>query len=847
MMPIARLLRLLVALGAIMFVPVQLTSAPLGAPLYLDATPTAQAREGAVPLTPADVYDGVRGYGWTTPPTETFAYPRFGGVRPPALVDGVVGATLALRLDLAPGRWTAIAFLDDGWRNAHHTVIEANGRRVTHNPRIFGLESEPAPPPHDRLRVAIFNLEAGSTAVELKFSHEEPGARLLALQLLPLGWEKTDRVRWFDDQLSEAGAHDARSSLEGLAVEIGLHGRDPDFAAYSEYWRALIGLLAEAERWHRAAGWDWVSAKTRSSMFTRYKIAVAMLDPLVEHSDGAAFPLRDRAQWLRARLLYWIWREQHLAEDLAAFQVDIAELRARLPEDPLVAMYAGENVPFDGLPAGFEVRPEAPPWSAAQLEALVRLRDIAHYWVDERQAPNGEFGGKIDDDVELLRWWSPLLFTGDRKAREGFRKLSEGVWHSPNMHLGFSRDARDVEHSSEFVADTVPVMALISRDPVWIDRLGWSHRHMRDLWTGRNDHGDLLFKSAWIGATEIRDDPPRNRDLAMNTRAAKAVRYHAWLTGDAAAHALLHAWSLSWAKAAERIDKGKPTGLFPASLRWPDAAFNGDESSWHSANMFWRYFDWSGQGDLYDQLLFSWIGSRDPALLKPFHDTLALLERHRDPSTRVDQPAGSPGWAADRLFRNGGFWSAVAQWRFETGDWRHDEFLTRHGPPYLRYRLTGEKGGLAEGIANTMLEVLRYNRPMRTSEVLFTDRVSVSRDEGNVDGVDLLTAMLTGCHASDGVSPYFHVAWERVPATFTGLVADAGPDRFSAEIFLHQAEDGQIAVRFLRLEPGDYRLRISTPEGVTMERSERVEGPDRPILFEVPGGKVVTLSVERIR
>jgi hypothetical protein len=98
----------------------------------------------------------------------------------------------------------------------------------------------------------------------------------------------------------------------------------------------------------------------------------------------------------------------------------------RQPQDPLVAMYAGEDVdqpdPWDNYvaPAG------APAWSTAQFEALQRLRQVAHYWIDERQIPNGEFGGKPDDDVETLRWWPTLMFSGDRQGDGGVWPAGRG-------------------------------------------------------------------------------------------------------------------------------------------------------------------------------------------------------------------------------------------------------------------------------------------------------------------------------------------------------------------------------------------------------------------------------------
>jgi hypothetical protein len=815
----------------------QATAAPFAAPTLLDAGPGPGAAPG---LSAADRFAPARGFGWVRAPEADFAHASFAGVRPRALVDGVSGRDLTLRLELRPGRWTALVFLDDGWRDAHATVIEWDGRPAPHSARRFGVEEEPEAPPINRYRVAAAEFSSTGTT-HLRLAHPEGQVRLLALHLLPMDWTESDETRWIRDQVGHAGRPDFRAPLDGLRAELGREGGEPSRDACAAYWKAHLDLLAEAESWHRLGGWDHVTDATRSSMFTRYRIANALLDPLVEHPAGEAFPLRERALWLRARLLYWLNEEQHLPADRAAFRRDIAALRARFPADELIAMYAGAKVPANVSLVPPD--PAAPAWSRAQAEALQRLRDVAGYWIEERQAPNGEFGGKTDDDVELLRWWSILIFAGDTRVRDAFERLAQGIWFSPRIHLGYSRVARDVEHSAEFISDTVPMMALATRRPEWIERLGWSHRHMRDLWTARNAQGDLLFRSAWIGATEVLSEPPRNRDLSMNARAAKAVRYHAWLTGDPEARALLRDWSLAWAKAAAGAEKGKPRGLFPASLRWPDGAVNGDEPTWHRANMFWHYFEWTGDGRLYDQLLFSWLQTGEARLLQPMRDTLALLART---AATPAAPEGSAAWAAAALGRSAEFWNVVTQWRLETGETEFDELLRRHGPPYLVFRLTGDSSGLARAIEETTLDVLRFNRPLRTSEVLFTDRIHVSEERGNVSGLDLLKAMLTGCHSAEGMSPYHHAAWEEAPAGFTALVTETGGACFAADLFVHGASDGEGTVRLLRLPAGEYRLRVSANDGVLGERVIRIGKPDHRERFPLPAGKLVRLEVRPV-
>ena len=39
------------------------------------------------------------------------------------------------------------------------------------------------------------------------------------------------------------------------------------------------------------------------------------------------------------------------------------------------------------------------------------LTSIIDYWVTERQAPDGQFGGGWGDDVEVWRRWTPFVLT----------------------------------------------------------------------------------------------------------------------------------------------------------------------------------------------------------------------------------------------------------------------------------------------------------------------------------------------------------------------------------------------------------------------------------------------------
>ena len=121
---------------------------------------------------------------------------------------------------------------------------------------------------------------------------------------------------------------------------------------------------------------------------------------------------------------------------------------------------------------------------------------------------------------------------------------------------------------------------------------------------------------------------------------------------------------------------------------------------------------------------------------------------------------GSRAWAADKLIHSDLFWSVVEQWRFLSGDSRWDDLIMRHGTPYSRYRISGDENHLLEGLDH-LLENVRYNTPLKTTEPIHTDRVYAP-------GYEHLKAMLTGDGIWASISPYYAVSWEKTDEDFTG-------------------------------------------------------------------------------
>ena len=830
-------------------------------PYYFDTgSPTSEHAEGTIRLTPSMAYDTTRGFGWTEPPTTSFSRPDLARSRDAFTLDGVTGQRLAFRADVPPGTWWMTLWMEAGIEDSSTAALMLNDVAQTPAWYAFPPPAEPRTVLQRIYRLTHRRVEVGADGVRIEWTGGADSVRVLGFSLMPDPQPASPRHRALLERLRAAGRYDAlvADGTSGktvfdaqneatdvldtlLAAFETLHRENPS-DAFAAYWREQLDLLIRAERLFAMRGWEWANRDLGLSLFDRLHQTVMLLDGVLDRPDPDAYPFYERALHTRGRLLYWLGRERGGPADIAAGRRDLAWLAARHPDDKLLAMYAGEKIdlpdPCDELPptAG------APAWSVAQREVLCRLRHTAHWWVNDQQAPNGEFGGKLGDDVELLRWWPPLILSGDTTALAGWQRLADGVWNSRQIHDGYARLVSDVEHASEFISDTAPLMALFSDDPAYTDRLRPSARHFETLWTGLTPAGRRFFRSAWFSSTEIDDAPPKNRDVEYNTRAAKAVRYLAWETGDADATRLLHEWSKAWADAARRTDKGKPAGLIPASIRFPDEALNGDGPTWHRANMYWTYFDWSHHAGsmMLDQLLFAYTLTDDASLLHPLLAALDLIRAHENAAEEPHAP-GSPAWAAAHLRDNSTFWSVAAQWRLLTADTRYDDLLTRYGTPYLRYRLTGDEAHLTDGL-QAILETVRYNTPLRTAEAIHTDRVYVS---ANNEAATALQAMLTADGMPEGMSPYHAVSWAGTDATFTALVTDTGPSSLALHLFSHAATERPATLRLWHLPPGPYRLTHRLPDG--SETSSTIDLIERgqSIPLTLPAQTLLRMRVEK--
>mgnify|MGYP000155522826 FL=1 len=758
-------------------------------------------------------------FSWAVPPQDHFYRPKFEAIRAPEWLDGGVGKSLEFSIDVSPGNWQIRLAADAGTEYISSLSLQINQQAQNLGWHGFRPPAEPLTNPIEHFRLWLGNINTSSGQLHFKLSSERDSVRLLSLELVATGEPETAKEQWLAEQIHELGAWKGRDkSIKPLLEELWFESqKNTDRNWCYQQWQYL-DLLARAEEIRDMRGWEWAKRKTRMSMIRRHQQGGMLLDPLLREPGH---PLEERARWLRARFLHHLDLEYRYPGEAARAEADFQLLRKTHPTDRLLRMYTGEQLPAEwGSKEDLVPSPSAPAWSRKQLLAMQRLRSLVHYWVEERQASNGELGGKLGDDVEALRFWHPLIYTGDTIARRGWIKLADGVWHSQQVHQGYARYVDDVEHASEFVSDTAPLLLVASEDTAYHRRTLFTLKHFLERWTRVSSDGHRLFKSAWYSATEIEEKPPKNRDVQYNARAMQPLRYWLWrYPEDKQVRDALYDWSMAWATIAASTAKGKPKGILPPSIRSED------------------YYDYRGDGQMLDQLLFIWQHTQDSTLLEPIVASLQLVQDHISESK--DAPEGSAAWAAMKMVQNRSFWGVAGQWRLLTADTRFDNLLLQYAPFYVRYQITGELDFLSEGL-DQFLETTAYNKEMLTSEVIFTDRLLATNQRygARLDS-EAIKAMLTGDVVISSTSPYLAVTWEKTFAGFTALLEEQSGHSLKFSIFNHSHETHAAELRLWQLTPGTYR--IISSEGYQARFNQREAG--KLISIPCPSQELVEFQI----
>ncbi len=660
-----------------------------------------------------------------------------------------------------------------------------------------------------------------------------------------------------------AGAQDG-DPVAALISKAGNADDDQARLAYLEELRDLPGLdeqirsdaermIAAVERWMHEPKLTYFGREVLET--DQYDFGIAEESPL--------FPL---TIIYRARMMVWVtmeyggyWNDAAIRrERLDIVRAVFEQARDAFPENRLIRMYLGEPIPARKQYASVD---GAPDWAVYQREGLERLADIIEWWIEHRMQPSGEYGGGWGDDCEMWRWWVPVLIAFDEpKISQAQARFSTALMAQEHMKLGYTTHVYDVEHTAEDSADALtPMMHIEPDSEVWRGRALRLADLMEGLWTGTNERGFLQFKSTYFSVDTVDPDARKACDTVYHPRAVQPALLYWQRTGDARLSKLFTAWMDTWVDATARAERGKPAGIIPSAIHWPDGNVGGLGDNWWDPENHTKdpLYVWpSAMSQMTQTLLLTYYMTGDEKYLEPIRSMARIRLNYLENPPDEPPAPGSEAWCAAQLGRLS---EVAAKCALLTGTHEFDELLARDANAYMVFRRGSGRDRLTDELkANA--ECLRGNFEGYTSEVRYTDRVlrlpALFGDNGmfpkavsplGLPNPTLLYSAATGDPGNLGYFAMNAVRWLTPPRDIAALVTDSGEDRLCAELFHFGEEPRPMAAELCLLKPGEYTFTL-TPAGAEAPVERRpmtVSGPRARLTFALPPRVLCFVEIRR--
>jgi hypothetical protein len=613
-------------------------------------------------------------------------------------------------------------------------------------------------------------------------------------------------------------------------------------------------LIREVGRWSNDKSLDYFGGQV--SRTRDYDFGIPQDSPL--------YPL---TYLYRGRMVTWyalesgtVWKTPQLKRTfLDAARGFFEKAALAFPENKIVRMYIGTPIPSQKQ---YPSVTGAPEWAVYQWEGLERLADIIEWWIGHRMREDGQYGGGWGDDCEMWRWWTPILIGFESpKINEAQAKFSRAIMSQPHMKLGYTTRMSDVEHTAEDSADAITAMMHIDpANPDWSKRALRLAELMETLWTGRNERGFLQFKSTYFTAEKLDLTPARACDTVYHPRVIQPTLLYWQRTGDPKLAKLFSPWMDTWVDAAARAERGKPAGIIPTAIHWPDGGIGGLDPNWwdpRNHGEYTLYLFPSAMSIMTHTLLLTYHMTGEQKYLDPIRSMAKIRLDYLNSPPKDDPAPGTQAWCAAQL---GGVADVVAKYKLLTGKSDLDALLVRERSPYMRYRLDGNGQPLTEALKENA-EALRVNFPGYTSEVRYTDRVLRFPTLFSRDGIlheavpairtpnpALLYSSVTGDPGTPEYFPMNAVRWLTPPRDIAALVR-FDKDELRAELFHFGDRDRPMGVELYLLKPGAYVLTLTVMESGMARQIQKQEfavtDPRTRVALVLPPQKSCLLRLER--
>jgi hypothetical protein len=267
-----------------------------------------------------------------------------------------------------------------------------------------------------------------------------------------------------------------------------------------------------------------------------------------------------------------------------------------------------------------------------------------------------------------------------------------------------------------------------------------------------------------------------------------------------------------------------------------------------------------------DAMVVAYVMTKNERYLAPIRSMAALRLRYLKSPRPGSLVPGTEAWCADELrprpnanSNTGGIVKTVARLKALTGTSEFDELLAKEGAEFVVNPDPAGRRELEAALGES-LKALRVNFAGFTSEVRSTDRVMRFAQFFSQDyrfdeyvGVttpkhELLYRMVTG-DTNAPRFPQMAVRWLTPPQDIAAFVTKANLTQFESELFHFGGEPRRISAELRMLEPGRYRVVLTTKSGSAAEadRTITVEaGRFTRVPITLPPQQACSLRIEKV-
>lgn len=481
--------------------------------------------------------------------------------------------------------------------------------------------------------------------------------------------------------------------------------------------------------------------------FTQARDSYAMLVEEFPHSDKFAL-------WVR-------------------FESDLKDLLRVNPDHALGRQYAAVGMDAPRPEFTQRVAPAGVPlWAFRQVEALRRAQQFVDWWIDHRQIANGEFGGGISDDVDLLNLWPGVALMGaePEKIRRSLHALLEAAYTQGMFTHGLPTIQSDELHSYEEGINCLGQNLIVDYgSPRQLERAMETARGTAGI-TGVNSAGHRHIRSSYFSGTRIAEEDPWGCVKPNSYLLLQPTELLVDYNGNPTAKKLL--LDLTDSLLAHRQPDGKGGHLTPVSIRFRDDQELSQKPGYYPWQLFWNGWRWTGDRRYLGPIL---DGGTD-SLMAINANTIDTLGCRADWGQRIL----AEGLDALRPYPA----RVTTNWHF-------------------RWMLTGDKT-ILEKLYERQIEEMALGEFINTEGSLWIDRVGVLTSElqrARLGGVALLRNATMPGHA---------VSWTFAaparPDSVALLIPDATPTSFKVIAYNLTTTPVRATMTGANVDPGQWEI-----------------------------------------